>query len=60
MKALQGEEVVKVGDRVKVKVLQVDVARGRIGLSMKALQVAAAPAAVPQGGFNAIRFAPRR
>jgi uncharacterized protein len=53
-------EVVKVGDRVKVKVLQVDVARGRIGLSMKALQVAAAPAAVPQGGFNAIRFAPRR
>jgi uncharacterized protein len=31
-------EVVKVGDRVKVKVLQVDLARRRIGLSIKALQ----------------------
>ncbi len=31
-------EVVKVGDRVKVKVLQVDEARKRIGLSIKALQ----------------------
>ena len=34
-------EVVKVGDRVKVKVLQVDEARKRIALSIKALQAAA-------------------
>ncbi len=59
-------EVVKVGDRVKVKVLQVDEARKRIGLSMKALQAGApsgpAPArAAPQSStFNAPRFAPRR
>jgi uncharacterized protein len=33
-------EVVKVGDRVKVKVLAVDPARKRIGLSIKALQAA--------------------
>jgi uncharacterized protein len=31
-------EVVKVGDRVRVKVLTVDLARRRIGLSIKALQ----------------------
>jgi protein Tex len=34
-------EVVKVGDRVKVKVLQVDEARKRIALSIKAMQAAA-------------------
>ena len=32
----------KVGDRVKVKVLQVDEARRRIALSIKALQAGAA------------------
>ncbi|MFZ5442603.1 MAG: Tex family protein [Myxococcota bacterium] len=58
-------EVVKVGDRVKVKVLQVDEARRRIGLSMKALQAAspAAPHTRPQPGGqfnNAPRFSPRR
>jgi uncharacterized protein len=54
-------EVVKVGDRVKVKVLQVDLARGRVALSMKAL-AAPAPTAAPAapGRFNAPRFAPRR
>jgi protein Tex len=31
-------EVVKVGDRVRVKVLSVDFARKRMGLSIKALQ----------------------
>ena len=41
-------EVVKVGDRVKVKVLQVDEARKRIGLSIKALQAGAAAPHVPQ------------
>jgi protein Tex len=34
-------EVVKVGDRVKVKVLTVDLARHRVGLSIKALQARA-------------------
>jgi uncharacterized protein len=53
-------EVVKVGDRVKVKVLQVDLARGRIGLSMKALQAAAPQAAPAQPHFNAPRFTGRR
>jgi uncharacterized protein len=56
-------EVVKVGDRVKVKVLQVDEARRRIGLSMKALQAATASTASPAAPaqrFNAPRFAPRR
>ncbi len=52
-------EVVKVGDRVKVKVLQVDEARRRIGLSIKALQVAvpmSASMSSPQGApFNAPR-----
>jgi uncharacterized protein len=54
-------EVVKVGDRVKVKVLQVDEARKRIGLSMKALQ-AAAPVASHStpSTFNAPRFSGRR
>ena len=33
-------EVVKVGDRVRVKVLSVDLARKRMGLSIKALQAA--------------------
>ncbi|MHB8879146.1 MAG: helix-hairpin-helix domain-containing protein, partial [Myxococcaceae bacterium] len=40
-------EVVKVGDRVKVKVLSVDPQRKRIGLSMKALQPA--PVGAPSG-----------
>ena len=58
-------EVVKVGDRVKVKVLQVDEARRRIALSLKALQ-AGPPAQAPgprleAGRFsNAPRFSPRR
>jgi protein Tex len=51
-------EVVKVGDRVRVKVLSVDLARRRMGLSMKALQPGAPgrppPAAAPQA-FNAPR-----
>ena len=53
-------EVVKVGDRVKVKVLQVDEARRRIGLSMKALEAKTPQASAPQGRFNAPRFSPRR
>jgi uncharacterized protein len=50
-------DVVKVGDRVKVKVLTVDLARGRIGLSMKALQ-APAPTHAPTSPttFNSIRI----
>ncbi len=51
-------EVVKVGDRVKVKVLQVDEARGRIGLSIKALQ--GPPPASARGHFNAPRLSTRR
>ncbi|MFL5273925.1 MAG: helix-hairpin-helix domain-containing protein, partial [Anaeromyxobacteraceae bacterium] len=51
-------EVVKVGDRVRVKVLSVDLARRRMALSMKALQPTAPgrppPAATPQA-FNAPR-----
>ena len=35
-------EVVKVGDRVRVKVMNVDLARKRMGLSIKALQAAPA------------------
>ncbi|HEY0880101.1 MAG TPA: helix-hairpin-helix domain-containing protein, partial [Archangium sp.] len=54
-------EVVKVGDRVKVKVLTVDEARKRIGLSMKALQAAApAPQNDPGRFNNGIRFSPLR
>ncbi|MEN9799778.1 MAG: hypothetical protein RL653_3475 [Pseudomonadota bacterium] len=58
-------EVVKVGDRVKVKVLQVDEARRRIALSIKALQAgppAQAPAPRAEAGRfnNAPRFSPRR
>ena len=53
-------DVVKVGDRVKVKVLQVDAARKRIGLSMKALQAPApaGPAGRPQP-FNPPAFTRR-
>ncbi len=52
-------EVVKVGQRVKVKVLQVDEARRRIALSLKALQPAAAPTSSPTSKFgNMPRFAP--
>jgi uncharacterized protein len=47
-------EVVKTGDIVKVRVLEVDLARGRIGLTMK---LDAKPAA--GGGGNAYR-APAR
>ncbi len=50
-------EVVKVGDKVRVKVLTVDQARKRIGLSIKALQApptGGAPA--PKQSFNAPRF----
>ncbi len=42
-------EVVKVGDRVRVKVLSVDLARKRIGLSIKATQPAA-PGGPSHGG----------
>jgi protein Tex len=52
-------EVVRVGDRVRVKVLAVDEARKRIGLSLKALQPA--PAAPPPGPQQQRPFnAPRR
>lgn len=53
-------EVVRVGDRVKVKVLQVDEARRRMALSIKALS--APPPTQPQQnkGFNAPRFSQRR
>ncbi|MBM4782615.1 MAG: RNA-binding transcriptional accessory protein [Archangiaceae bacterium] len=54
-------EVVKVGQRVKVKVLQVDEARRRIALSLKALQPAGAPqtSSAPASKFgNVPRFAP--
>jgi protein Tex len=53
-------EVVKVGQRVKVKVLQVDEARRRIALSLKALQAQAAPQPqAPTSKFgNVPRFAP--
>jgi uncharacterized protein len=48
-------EIVKVGDRVKVKVLQVDEPRKRIGLSIKALQAPAATTHAPtkSAPFNA-------
>ncbi len=50
-------DVVKVGDRVKVKVLTVDEARGRIGLSMKALQAQAAPQPASKSApFNGLRL----
>ncbi len=53
-------EVVKVGDRVRVKVLQVDAARRRIGLSIKALQAqppgGPSQSAPSRGGFNSPRF----
>ncbi len=53
-------EVVKVGDRVKVKVMNVDEARKRIGLSMKALQAQAQAGPGTRGATavfgNSIRF----
>ncbi len=49
-------EVVKVGDRVKVKVLSVDAPRKRIGLSIKALQPVVSPAAADSGRFTGFRF----
>jgi len=61
-------EVVKVGDRVRVKVMQVDEPRKRIALSIKALQAGAnavaaqgRPAPQQQQQFtNGPRFSPRR
>ncbi len=56
-------DVVKVGDRVKVKVLTVDLARRRIALSIKAMQAGAAhaarAAAAPPQAFNSIRLTGR-
>ena len=63
-------EVVKVGDRVRVKVIKVDRARRRIGLSIKQAQGGPAPGPRPgpggpppapapprpPGPWNAIRF----
>ncbi len=49
-------DVVKVGDRVKVKVLQVDEPRKRIGLSIKALQAPAGAGPSPLPRFNAPRI----
>lgn len=53
-------EVVKVGDRVRVKVLSLDLPRKRIGLSIKALQAPAPSTSTsgrpPQQGFNTPRF----
>jgi small subunit ribosomal protein S1 len=45
------EQVINVGDSVKVKVIEVDVARRRISLSMK--QVAGADVTIPAGEFQA-------
>jgi ribosomal protein S1 len=41
-------EVAKVGDRVRVKVLSVDMARRRMALSIKALQASPAGVALPR------------
>ena len=43
-------DAVKVGDRVTVRVMSVDVPRKRIALSMKTQPGAARPAGGPQGG----------
>jgi uncharacterized protein len=53
-------EVVKVGDRVRVKVLSVDLARKRMGLSIKALRASPGepgrlPPAPRQEAFNSPR-----
>ncbi len=53
-------EVVKTGDHVKVRVLQVDAARRRIGLSMKQASAAAAPKTSERQAFNSIRVRPPR
>jgi polyribonucleotide nucleotidyltransferase len=45
-------DVLKVGDKVKVKVMEVDKERGRVGLSMKALD----PNYVPEEARPARRF----
>lgn len=54
-------EVVKAGDRVRVKVLSVDSARKRIGLSIKALQAPppSGPAPSRDRAFNTPRFGNR-
>jgi uncharacterized protein len=52
-------DVLKVGQRVKVKVLQVDEPRRRIALSIKALQAATPQPSAPAAKFgNVPRFAP--
>ena len=51
--------VVKAGDRLKVTVIGVDVARQRISLSAKSNPLVGAARAKPQGGFSAPRE-PRR
>ena len=52
-------EIVKVGDRVRMKVLSVDLARKRIGLSIKALQAPPAAAPRPSDAARAPFNAPR-
>jgi uncharacterized protein len=54
-------EVVKVGDRVTVKVMTVDLARKRLGLSIRAVQEGTAPGASgarPSGGAGAGKAPP--
>jgi uncharacterized protein len=53
-------EIVKTGDIVKVKVMEVDVARKRIGLSMKLGEAPGRGAAGPAGGARDNRFEPAR
>lgn len=54
-------EVVKVGDRVRVKVLSVDLARKRMALSIKALQAGVEGHARPRSGREPESFnSPRR
>ena len=53
-------EIVKTGDIVKVKGMEVDVARKRIGLSMKLGEAPGRGAAGPAGGARDNRFEPAR
>ncbi|MGE0429751.1 MAG: helix-hairpin-helix domain-containing protein, partial [Hydrogenophaga sp.] len=53
-------EIVKTGDIVKVKVMEVDVARKRIGLSMKLGEAPARSGAPGSGGARDNRFEPMR
>ncbi len=52
-------EVVKTGDIVKVRVVEVDLARGRIALSMKPEPAVGKDGAAPAGGDNRYRPAAR-